>query len=184
MAANERIVMDADGLMRRVRVRDANAFEAIYDGYHRLVYGIALRILGDIGRAEDVTQAVFLKIWRSPDSFRGGNFTGWIARVARNRALDVLRSSAARDESELPAALPEDDGLEDRAVAEIDAARVRVALARLPEEQRIPIEMGFFGGVTHEEMARRTGVPLGTIKTRIRTGLRRLRGALDGQVTP
>ena len=175
--------MDADGLMRRVRHRDANAFEAIYDGYHRLVYGIALRILGDVGRAEDVTQAVFLKIWRSPESFRGGNFAGWIARVSRNRALDALRSASLRDEIQLPATLPEDDALEDRAFAEIDAARVRAELARLPEEQRTPIEMGFFGGITHEEMARRTGVPLGTIKTRIRSGLRRLRGALDGRVS-
>lgn len=184
MESNVAGLMDADGLMRRVRGRDANAFEAIYDGHHRLVYGIALRILGDVGRAEDVTQAVFLKIWRAPETYRGGNFTGWIARVARNRALDVLRSVAAHDAGELPASLPEEDALEDRAVAEIDAARVRAALARLPDEQRVPIEMGFFGGVTHEEMARRAGVPLGTIKTRIRTGLRRLRGALDGEVTP
>ncbi len=166
-----------------VRARNADAFEALYDGYHRLVYGVALRILGDVPAAEDITQAVFLKLWSSPDSFRSGNFPAWLARVARNRALDMLRSKAFRSESELPEAAPESDSLEDVAFAHIDAAKVRGALALLPQEQREPIELGFFGGVTHDEIARRSGIPLGTIKTRIRSGLRKLRNALDGAVT-
>jgi RNA polymerase sigma-70 factor (ECF subfamily) len=175
-------VNDAGELMARLRMRDADAFEAIYDGYHRLVYGIALRILGETGAAEDVTQAVFLKIWSSPELFRGGNFSAWIVRVARNRSLDALRSRTTRAESALPDSVPEIDAIEDVAFAHIDAAKVRTALASLPDDQRNPIEMGFFGGITHEEIARRTGVPLGTIKTRIRTGLRRLRSALDEAV--
>jgi RNA polymerase sigma-70 factor (ECF subfamily) len=169
--------------MARVRARDAMAFEALYDSYHRLVYGVALRILGDVSAAEDVTQAVFLKVWSSPNVFQDGNFAAWIARVTRNRAVDLLRSKAQRSEGELPCTLPDDEQIEETAFARIDAAIVRNALAQLPLEQREPIEMGFFGGITHEEIARRTGVPLGTVKTRIRAGLRRLRTSLDGAVT-
>ena len=168
--------------MARVRTRDAAAFEALYDAHHRLVYGIAVRILGDAGAAEDVTQAVFLKIWTAPDRFESGNFAGWIARVARNQALDVLRRKS-NSETELSEAMPNNDLLEEQVFSDMDAARVRDALAQLPSEQREPIELGFFNGITHAEIARQTGIPLGTIKTRIRTGLRRLRSSLEGAVT-
>jgi RNA polymerase sigma-70 factor (ECF subfamily) len=169
--------------MAQVREQDADAFESLYDMYHRLVYGVALRILGDGGAAEDVTQTVFLKVWNSPNLFRGGNFAAWIVRVTRNRALDVLRGRAVRNETELPEALPENEAMEEAAFARIDAERVRKALASLPPEQREPIELGFFGGITHEEIARRSDTPLGTIKTRIRSGLRKLRTTLDEAVT-
>jgi RNA polymerase sigma-70 factor (ECF subfamily) len=173
---------DAGQLMAGVRARDAAAFEALYDEFHRLVYGIAMRMLSDAASAEDVTQAVFLKVWTSPNLFHGGNFSAWIVRVARNRALDVLRSRASHQESELPEALPETEALEEVAFARLNASLVRDALAALPAEQREPIELGFFGGITHEEIARRTGTPLGTIKTRIRIGLRKLRSALEDAV--
>lgn len=168
--------------MARVRARDADAFETLYDSYHRLVYGVAFRMLGDAASAEDVTQAVFLKIWSSPNLFESGNFAGWIVRSTRNRALDLLRSKS-RGHAELSEQQPADDDLEEHAFAAIDATLVRNALAHLPPEQREPIELGFFGGITHEEIARRTGVPLGTVKTRIRAGLRRLRAVLEGTVT-
>lgn len=175
--------MEDDGrLMERVQDRDADAFEGVYDRYHRLVYGLALRVLADPAAAEDVTQAVFLKIWNEPSLFRGGNFAAWIARVARNRALDAARSRAVHAGSELPESLPADDALEETAMARLDGERVREALAQLPAEQREPIELGFFGGATHEQIARQTGLPLGTVKTRMRTGLRRLRNALEGAV--
>jgi RNA polymerase sigma-70 factor (ECF subfamily) len=171
---------DADSLIERVRVGDTAAFEALYDSYHRLVYGVALRVLSDPGSAEDVTQAVFMKIWSNPELFRSGNFGAWIVRVARNRAFDALRARATRPEDQFPAAMPAQDALEDIAIAQLDAESVRTAIAQLPEEQRKLIELGFFGGVTHQEMAKATGLPLGTVKTRIRSGLRRLRNALDG----
>ncbi|HEX3549489.1 MAG TPA: sigma-70 family RNA polymerase sigma factor [Candidatus Elarobacter sp.] len=170
-------------LMDRVRARDVGAFEALYDGYHRLVFGIALRMLGDPATAEDLTQNVFLKIWTTPDAFRGGSFVAWVSRVARNRALDVLRSRALHPESDVPADLPLDGALDDDVLANLDAQRVRDALATLPPEQRSLIELGFFGGVTHQELARRTATPLGTVKTRIRSGLRRMREALSEKVT-
>ena len=181
--AKHRSVEDPSRLMARVRSRDAAAFESLYDAYHRLVYGVALRILGDVSAAEDVTQAVFLKLWSSPGLFSSGNFGAWIARVARNRSLDVLRSRVVRSEKETPDVMPVDDPLEDTALANIEAQRVRIALAQLPEDQRKAIELGFFGGITHEEIAHRTGAPLGTIKTRIRMGLRKLRTQLEGVVT-
>jgi len=169
--------------MERVQARDAAAFEALYDGYHRLVFGIGLRMLEDAASAEDLTQSVFLKVWSAPDRFVGGSFTAWIARVARNRALDMLRARAVQPQTDVPADLPLEATLDDDVFARLDAQRVRDALSTLPEEQRSLIELGFFGGVTHQELARRTATPLGTVKTRIRSGLRRLREALSGQVS-
>ena len=169
--------------MERVCERDADAFEALYDAYHRLVYGVAMRMLSDIPTAQDVTQAVFLKVWSSPELFRGGNFSAWVVRMTRNRALDVLRSRSLHPQDELPEALPEENAVEDIAFANLDAKRVQRALEALPAEQRQAIEMGFFSGITHEEIAKRTSTPLGTIKTRIRMGLKKLRAALGETVT-
>jgi RNA polymerase sigma-70 factor (ECF subfamily) len=168
--------------MERVRERDVAAFEELYDSYHRLVYGIALRMLSDAPAAEDLTQTVFIKLWSRPETFVQGNFGAWLARVARNRALDVLRGRAVRAEGEVPLDLALEGSLDETVFARIDGERVRTALGTLPEEQRFPIELGFFGGVTHEEIARRTATPLGTVKTRIRAGLRKLRAALETSV--
>ena len=142
--------------MERVCERDVAAFEAIYDSYHRLVHGIALKMLQDTMAAEDLTQTVFLKLWSTPSAFAGGNFGAWISRVARNRALDVLRSRALRAEGELPLDVPLLEALDETVFATLDGEHVRSALASLPDDQRRPIELGFFGGVTHEEIARRT----------------------------
>ena len=150
--------------MARVCDRDVAAFEAIYDSYNRLVHSIALKMLQDVMAAEDLTQAIFLKIWSAPEAYVSGNFGAWIARVTRNRALDVLRSRAAHAEGEMPADVPLDVVLDDVVFSKLDAERVRGALERLPDEQRYPIELGFFGGVTHEEIARRTATPLGTVQ--------------------
>jgi RNA polymerase sigma-70 factor (ECF subfamily) len=165
--------------MQQILQRDVSAFERLYDGYHRLVFGIAVRMTADATTAEDLTQSVFMKIWSSPELFRGGNLTAWLARVTRNRCLDHLRSNAAKPMDELPLDLRVDGEMDDSVFLKLDAERVRRALELLPIEQRAPIEMGFFGGATHEEIARRTNVPLGTIKTRIRTGLRRMRNELQ-----
>ena len=181
--SNDRNVTDdVERLMARVYKRDADAFETLYDAYHRLVYGIAVRMVSDVATAQDVTQAVFMKVWTSPELFRGGNFAAWIVRLARNRALDVLRSRTLHPQDELSDAIPEDSNVENVAFAHIDADRVQNALTTLPPEQREAIELGFFGGVTHEEIAKRTGTPLGTIKTRIRMGLKKLRTALADTV--
>jgi RNA polymerase sigma-70 factor (ECF subfamily) len=181
--ANVGDMQDASRLMERVRARDADAFENLYDRYHAMVYGIALRVLGDAGSAEDVTQNVFLKIWSAPDAFRSGNLGGWLARVARNRAIDVLRSRKLRSENELSESIPDEATLEQTAMTRIDGQLARAAMNQLSDDQRSLLELGFFGGMTHDAIARQTGIPLGTVKTRIRSGLRRLRDLLDGAAT-
>jgi len=173
---------DPERLIARLHVRDVAAFEIVYDGYHKLVYGIAFKMLRDGSVAEDVTQTVFLKLWSSPQAFRGGNLGAWLARVTQNRALDLLRGRTVRPEAEIPLDFELDCTLEETVFARIDGERVREALASLPSEQRDPIELGFFAGVTHEQIALLTATPLGTVKTRIRAGLRRLRSALEASV--
>lgn len=173
---------DVEALVSGVRSADRVAFESLYDLYARLVFGIALRMLGDADAAEDVTQAVFLKVWISIDLFRGGNFTAWISRVTRNYALDALRARARHPYGEFPVDASLDNQVEEVVLARLDGSCVRSALASLPLEQRLPIEMGFFDGITHEEIARRISAPLGTVKTRIRSGLHKLRTALSAQV--
>jgi RNA polymerase sigma-70 factor (ECF subfamily) len=173
------VVDDFDLLVQQVTEGDFAAFETIYDAFHRLVYAVAYQVLGTESGAEDVTQSVFLTVWTAPHRFRGGSFRRWIAAVARNRALDVLRAR----KPELPLTdvertLSATDGMHD-VVNRIDAARARDALAALPPAQRAPIELAFFGGLTHDEIATRTATPLGTVKSRIRTGLRSLRVALE-----
>lgn len=164
--------------MRSLASRSFGSFEVFYDAYHRLVYGIGFRLLGDVAGAEDLTQTVFLKVWVNPAAFKGGSLVGWLARVARNVALDVLRQRSARSTSDFPADMPLDGAVEDEVFANLDAQRVRTALLRLPAAERVPIEMGFFDGKTYTTVANEIGVPLGTVKTRIRTGLHRLRDAL------
>ena len=175
-------VDDPARLLRLVADGDFVAFEALYDRYHRLVYGTAFRMLENESWAEDVTQDVFTKLWTDPQRYRGGNFVGWLTRVARNRTIDLMRSRRLRPESQLPEVLPLDTSLDDDVFARLDGERVRAALDELPEEQRSLIVLGFFSGITHDELARRTGIPLGTVKTRIRTGLKKLRSALEGYV--
>lgn len=173
---------DLGALIRRIAEHDAAAFEAVYDAHHRLVYGIALRMLGDGTAAEDIVQHVFLKLWSAPHDFRGGNFAAWLARVTRNRCVDVLRRRAAMLAQTLASEIVVASAPEDEVFARISTQIVRRAVASLPDDQRRPIELGFFGGITHEEIARRTATPLGTVKTRIRAGLRRLRATLEPSV--
>ena len=118
-----------------------------------------------------------------PRLFATGTSPAWLSRVTRNRTLDAVRSRATRPTGEIPVDLPADASTDITVFANIDAQRVRGALSALTDEQRTPIELGFFGGITHEEIARRTGIPLGTIKTRIRTGLRRMREMLSEAVS-
>ncbi len=125
---------------------------------------------------------MFLKIWSAPESFGGGHFGAWLARVTRNRAIDALRSNARLDGSEVPETIPEAGALEDDVIRRFDRRELRRAIGVLPPEQREPIESAFFGGLSHDQIARQTGVPLGTVKTRIRSGLHKLRAELEGAV--
>jgi RNA polymerase sigma-70 factor (ECF subfamily) len=169
---------DDRALIARIRAGDESAMSELYDGYSGIVYGVALRVLGDTTAAEDVLQEVFLQLWRNPQAFNAdrGRLAPWLAVIARNRAIDLLRKRPFEDDiSELPIATKV--SLEDESARRLAVEKVRSVLAGLPQEQRKSLEMAFFEGMTHSEIAGKTGEPLGTVKTRIRAGLLALRKA-------
>lgn len=169
---------DETALLARIRSGDESAMGELYDRYSGVVYGVALRVLGSTAAAEDVLQEVFLQLWRNPQAFDSnrGRLAAWLAVIARNRSIDQLRKRQPEDDiSEMPISTGID--LEDETVRRLAAEKVRGALAQLPPAQRRLLEMAFFEGMTHSEIAGRTGEPLGTIKTRIRTGLLAVRRA-------
>lgn len=173
-----------------IKARDPRSLEEVYRRYARPVYSLALQVLKDGAMSEDVVQEVFLKLWRQPESYNPerGALGSWLLSVTHNRAIDVLRRRRVREERPLPTlgepeeALP--NGLPDPgevASQEESAAAVRQALAQIPIEQRRAIEMAFFQGKTHLEISGELGEPLGTTKTRIRLGMRKLRALLEAK---
>jgi RNA polymerase sigma-70 factor (ECF subfamily) len=175
-------------LMARVRQRDTAALRDLYDCHASMVYGLGLRILRDPTEAEDLVQDVFLHLWRRAELFDGqrGQFTGWLVSLARNRAIDRLRARRTRERkndeyetevADLPASSGAPNPAETAYAAELRGAVSR-ALAVLPEPQRIALEMAYFGGLSHTEIAERLAAPLGTVKARIRQGMIRLRDLL------
>ncbi|MEX2446606.1 MAG: sigma-70 family RNA polymerase sigma factor [Dehalococcoidia bacterium] len=169
---------------------DIRALEQLYDRYSTLAYSVSLRVLRDPQLAEDVVQEVFLRLWRQPTSYdpTRGRFISWLMSVTRNRSVDELRRVSRRRRSEQLEEQPghelaSTERLDDpQAGVEIAEARanVRAAMTRLPPSQRRVIELAYFGGLTQVEIADVTGEPLGTVKTRIRLGMNKLREALGG----
>jgi len=176
-------------LIKQVAGGDASALAAVYDLHAPTVYALALRILGEEGDAEDVVQEVFAQAWRQAGRYDAarGSVAAWLVIMTRTRAIDRLRSRQARpdrgpgvDDSALERyASPASDPVDEMAL-EQDALRVRRALGELPLLQRVAIELAFFEGLTQREIAERLEQPLGTVKTRIRLGLLKLRDALAG----
>ena len=175
-------------LVAQLSHQDMEAFEALYDRYGNIVYSVSLRILGDVHAAEDVVQEVFLRVWRKPDHYdtARGRFLTWLLSVARNRAIDEQRSRGRRQRFEVGSAPldgegPQGDESDDPALAALvsdERSAVRRALVGLPPEQRSAIELAYYGGFTQQEIARALGEPLGTVKTRIRLGMQKMRAAL------
>src|ERR1700756_3233257 len=166
-------------LVSAIRAGDQGAMAALYDRYSSIVYSVALRVLSDTGAAEDVLQDVFLQLWRNPGSFDSsrGSLGAWLAVITRHRAIDQLRRR--RPESDIEDVIVAvDTRLEQTTDRNMAIAKIRAVVERLPVEQRKPLEMAFFEGLTHSEIASKTGEPLGTIKTRIRSALLTLRKAL------
>src|SRR5689334_17863511 len=151
----------------------------LYERFSAVVFSAALRVLGESSQAEDVLQEVFLQLWRNPSAFDAnrGSLAAWLAVIARHRAIDHLRrrKPEADFEDVVLAVDPELDNMAARAEA---IGRIRVVIDAMPDEQRTALEMAFFEGLTHTEIAEKTGEPLGTIKTRIRSGLIAIRKAL------
>jgi RNA polymerase sigma-70 factor (ECF subfamily) len=179
-----------DELVDRLGDRDLRAFETLHGRYGDLVYSVALRVVGDAYVAEDVAQEVFLRLWRRPEQFdlHRGKFVTWLLSVTRNRSIDERRSQGRRLRHEaLPPpdeeedVLPSTDERDDPALATVlsdERQAVRSAMAGLPPEQKLAIQLAYFGGLTQQEIADRLGQPLGTVKTRIRLGMQKMRAAL------
>jgi RNA polymerase sigma factor (sigma-70 family) len=173
-------LMDGDGL----------ALAEAYDQYSPMVYGLAVRVTGDRSAAEDVAQEVFLHLWERPWAFDPGRgrLRAWLATLAHHRSVDHLRRSAVRDRSAARAAAEREPtpppNPEEAAVAAAVAKRVRVAVDELPAPQRTAVLLAYFEGRTFRQVARLTGVPEGTAKSRLRLGLRRLADRLQSEGLP
>jgi RNA polymerase sigma-70 factor (ECF subfamily) len=183
------------GLLQRIAIRDEAALAELYDRHSRRAYSVIMRILGSQSDAEDVLQETFVRVWSRAESYDAlmGTPSAWLTRIARNRAIDRLRARRVRGNVAVGPIQAGDDPprseepvtrdtpetvLEGRTMA----GAVRTALAALTPAQRALIEAAYFEGYTHSELATRFGVPLGTVKTRIRTGLAAMRDRLE-QVT-
>jgi RNA polymerase sigma-70 factor, ECF subfamily len=178
-------------LMPLIGQKDPDAFEVFYDRHGGVAYSLAYRIVGERGAAEDVTQEAFISIWRSGaryDSARG-SVRSWMLGVVRNRAIDALRRRAGHapkldfDDDSILEHRPAGEMTETEALRRETASEVRGALERLPGEQSKVIELAYFGGFSHTEIAAMLGVPLGTVKGRMRLGLEKIRGQLAEGLT-
>jgi RNA polymerase sigma-70 factor (ECF subfamily) len=187
-------------LLQRIVARDDRAVAELYDRHSRLVFSVIRRILRSQSDAEDVLQETFVRVWSRADTYDAalGSPATWLTRIARNRAVDRLRAQRARANVDgIPpdtARAREDAGEIRTAVAAVSdrpdvlaeergvATALRGAVARLPETQRVLIEAAYFEGYTHHELAARFAMPLGTVKTRIRSGLTALRAQLEQAV--
>lgn len=172
-------VIDDSTLLSMVGQGDEGALESIFRRFSGPVYSVALRVLHDTGQAEDVMQEIFLQLWRAPQAFvQGrGSLGAWLVVVARNRAIDVLRRRKPTDSVD-DVVLASPVNVADEAERNTMMGKVREILAGLPAEQRHSLEMAYFEGLSHTEIASRTGDPLGTVKTRIRLAMMSLRKAL------
>lgn len=178
--------LDDTALVALIARRDEGALGALYDRYSRLAFSLAMRIVGERSLAEEITSDAFVNVWRAAGSFTAerGRFVTWLLSVVRHRAIDELRRLNVRPEGtavELNEALQATalpDGLDDLMDVRQQRAIVRSALASLPASQRQALELAYFGGLTQQEIADKTGTPLGTIKTRMRLGLLKMRDEL------
>jgi len=167
-------------LLAQVQRGDEAAMAALYDRYSKIVYSVSLRVLRDAAAAEDVLQEIFMQVWRNPNSFIAtrGSLGGWLAVVARNRSIDTLRRKKPTEQVE-EVYLASPTNLADESERNLMMEKAKAVIITLPAEQRKTLEMAFFDGLTHSEIAEMTGDPLGTVKTRIRSALGTLRKAFQ-----
>ncbi len=178
-------------LMHQIAAGELSALESLYDRYRSTAYALALRVTGDVGLAEDVVQDSFVGVWRNAGRYAEtrGSVRGWLLAVVRHRSIDVLRrrrNDTALAESEDPVTTPAVLTVPDiwpEVAGHLDAQQVRIALGTLPVAQRQTLELAYFEGLTQREIAQRVGVPLGTVKSRMRLGLLALRRELLDTVT-
>jgi RNA polymerase sigma-70 factor (ECF subfamily) len=178
---------DDEQLMVRIAAAQTEALGQLYDLYGRLVFSLAVQITGDDAVAEEVTQDVFVQVWNKAKTYdpEQGKLVTWLARIARNRAIDTLRRQGSRPEghrTEFPdeslEEIPDPDRLEQDVELDQQKARLHSALASLPRDQRAVLELAYFLEMSHQEIANRLNEPLGTVKTRLRLAMQKLRQAL------
>jgi RNA polymerase sigma-70 factor (ECF subfamily) len=175
-----------EDLMPLIAQRDATAFEVFYDRHAGAAYSLAYRIVGSRSAAEDVTQEGFISIWRSGGRYdrTRGSVRAWALGIVRNRAIDVLRRESTRaprlalDDEAILEQRPAKELTEDEALRRQEASELRGALAELPSDQSKVIQLAYFGGFSHSEIAEMLGMPLGTVKGRMRLGMEKIRGRL------
>jgi RNA polymerase sigma-70 factor (ECF subfamily) len=173
-------------LMPLIGKKDPEAFEVFYDRHGGVAYSLAYRIVGEKAAAEDVTQEAFISLWRSGARFDStrGSVRSWMLSIVRNRAIDQLRSKAGKapklafDDDAILEQRPAEEQTEEEALERETASEVRGALGTLPDDQSKVIQLAYFGGFSHSEIAAMLGVPLGTVKGRMRLGLEKIRGEL------
>lgn len=167
-------------LLLHLKINDQQAMADLFDRYGRMVYSVALRVLKDPGQAEDVMQEIFFQVWRDPAAFvhGRGSLGAWLAVMGRNRAIDALRRRKPTDPVE-EVVLPSKTNLASEVERNSVMTKVRAVLETLPLEQQKSVELAFFEGLSHSEIAARTGDPLGTVKTRIRSALTSVRKAIE-----
>lgn len=181
-------LLDDETLVRLLVDQDVRALEALYTRYSRPIFSLALKILGDRGVVEEVVQEVFLRLWTRGYGYdpRRGKLLSWLLTITHHRAVDELRRRRGHPQSEglqeqlAAAEEPEGDPSESYGRVE-ERMVVQQALAQLPEAQRKPIELAYYGGLTQVEIALALQAPLGTVKTRMRLGMQKLRSLLGGQ---
>lgn len=175
-------------LLGRIRDGDASALSDLYARFGSPLYSLAYQIVRDAGAAEDIVQEVFMAVWRSAGRFdpAKGSPAGWLFSLARHKAIDLLRRETTARSRSVEADLtlePAAEDVEHEAWLGIRRDRTLESLSALPDAQREAVELAFFAGLTHVEVAERLGIPLGTAKTRIRSGLLRLRDLLGDSVS-
>jgi RNA polymerase sigma-70 factor (ECF subfamily) len=176
-------------LLGRIRERDGEALQTLYDETSRVLYSLAHRVLNDREDAEEVMLDVYQQVWSSADRFDAtrGSVLSWLAVMTRNRAIDRVRQSNVRRTRELSIEEPieaasDRPAPEMQSILEQQRVLVRKAMAELAADQREAIELAFYSGLSHSEVAEALGAPLGTVKTRIRVGMQKLRKALPADL--
>ena len=173
-------------LMPLIGAKDPEAFAVFYDRHGGVAYSLAYRIVGERGAAEDVTQEAFISVWRSGARYdrARGSVRSWMLSIVRNRGIDALRSRAGKapkltfDDDEILEQRPAEERTDEEAMRRETASEVRGALGELPGEQAKVLELAYFGGFSQSEIAQMLGVPLGTVKGRMRLGLEKIRNEL------